>query len=59
MKTIYAEKFDTTIGTAFLVGISDEYKAGQRVLTNGKDCMIERILLPTNPNAKQMALFVK
>ena len=59
MEIISAAKFNTTIGTAFLVDISDEYKVGQKVLINGNDYTIDRILLPTNPNARQMALFVK
>lgn len=59
MRMISAEKFNTTIGTAFLVDVSDEYKEGQKVLINGNDYTIDWILLPTNPNAKKMALFVK
>lgn len=59
MKIISAEKFNTTIGNAFLVSVSDEYEIGQRILINGTEYTIDRILLPTNPNTKQMALFVK
>lgn len=59
IKITSAEKFNTTIGNAFLVGVSDEYEIGQRILINGTEYTIDRILLPTNPNTKQMALFVK